>query len=403
MKTRETIVYLDNNATTQCGPEVIEAMLPFFAGQHGNPSSPHLFGRQAAHAVALAREHIAESIGSDPSDIYFTSCATEANNLVLLGLTHEDTKRRKIITSAIEHKSVLGPCESLAERGFEVATIPVTEDGVIDLDAARSLIDERTLLVSVQGANNEIGTLQPVRTIADIAHEKGAALHCDAAQLLGKVPVSLDEIRADFLSFSSHKAYGPKGIGFLAVRNHVRSVTLSPILFGGGQENGLRPGTLNVPGIVGTGEACKLCKVLLKVEMDRIASLRQSLEEGIHRLMPESVVIASGSQRLPGTTSIMFPGVPGDLLIARTPTVCMSIGSACTSGTVAPSHVLLALGLSRDEARSIVRLSLGRYNTADEVRAAVSAISEAVDTIKESSTVTEKINNTDREVAKEVV
>ena len=301
MNRLDHIVYLDNNATTQCDPRVIEVMLPFFAGQHGNSSSPHIMGRQAARAITRAREHIAESIGCDAMSIYFTSCATEANNLVLLGLTGADTKRRKIVVSAIEHKSVLTPCNQLASRGFEVATIPVTKEGVVDLNVARTLIDERTLLVSVQGANNEIGTLQPVKALADIAHEYGAALHCDAAQMLGKVPISLSDICADFLSFSSHKAYGPKGVGFLVIQNQIRDVVLSPILFGGGQENGLRPGTLNVPGIVGTGEACRICKICLPDEMSGILSLRQTLEEGIHRLMPESVVVASRGPRLPGT------------------------------------------------------------------------------------------------------
>jgi cysteine desulfurase len=374
----ENIAYLDNNASTQCAPEVIEAMLPFFEGCHGNPSSPHLLGRQAARAVTAAREHIAECIDCDPAAIFFTSGATEANNLVILGLTHEDKKRRRIVTSIVEHKSVLGPCESLAEKGYEIATIPVTRGGIIDVDAARSLIDDRTMLVSVQGANNEIGTLQPVKDLATIAHEKGAALHCDAAQLLGKVPVSLSDIGADFVSFSSHKAYGPKGIGFLAVKTHVRGVSLSPIYRGGGQENGFRPGTLNVPGIVGTGEACRLSRLLLVDDMHRIRGLRQLLEDAFHDLVPESVVLAASSQRLPGTTSIMFPGIPSDLLIARTPTVCMSTGSACTSGSVSPSHVLLALELSRDAARSVVRLSLGRYNSAGEVQAAVEAVSHAV-------------------------
>jgi cysteine desulfurase len=374
----ETIAYLDNNATTQCAPEVVDVMLPFFAGKHGNPSSPHIYGRQAERAVSVAREQIAESISCNASDIHFTSGATESNNLIILGMAGSGTKRRKIVTSAIEHKSVLGPCESLRERGYEVRTLPVTKGGVIDIEAARNLIDESTLLVSVQGANNEIGTLQPVSAIADIAHEKGAALHCDAAQLLGKVPVALGEIHADFLSFSSHKAYGPKGIGFIVVRNQVRSAVLRPILYGGGQENGFRPGTLNVPGIVGTGEACRLIKSGLEKEMRRVAALRQSLEDGVRKLMPESRAIASGSPRLPGTTCLMFPSVPGDLLISRTPTVCMSLGSACNSGSFSPSHVLLALGLSREEAKSAVRFSIGRYNRVADVQTALSSILEAL-------------------------
>jgi cysteine desulfurase len=374
----ENVIYLDNNATTQCAPEVVDAMLPFFVGNHGNASSPHFLGRQASRAVASARELIAESVGCVASDVFFTSCATESNNLTILGVTQSPLKRRKIVTSAIEHKSVLGPCESLETRGFDIVTIPVKKDGRLDLDAMRCAVDAETLLVSIQGANNEIGVIQPVRAVADIAHAMGAACHCDAAQLLGKIPVSIDELGADFVSFSSHKAYGPKGIGFLIIRNHVRQVAVSPLMFGGGQENGFRPGTLNVAGIVGTGVACRLCSEHVEDEMRRIAMLRGQLEKGIGDIAPGARVVGGESPRLPGTLSVLFPGVPADLLIARTPTVCMSMGSACTSGTVAPSHVLLALGISREEARCVIRFSLGRYNMDDDIQGALNAIGAAL-------------------------
>ena len=373
-----SIVYLDNNATTRCAPEVIEAMLPFFSEQYGNASSPHLLGRQASRAVALSRGYVAESLGCDDSCVYFTSGATEANNLVILGLTHLSSPRRKIVASAIEHKSVLGPCKKLADEGYEFAEIPVTSDGAVDIEAARDVIDEKTLLVSVQGANNEIGTIQPIRQLAEIAHEKGALVHCDAAQLLGKVPMRIDDLGADYFTFSTHKAYGPKGIGFLVIKMDGGSVSPSPVILGGGQENGLRPGTLNVPAIVGTGAACQLCRSCVEEDTSRILSLRKLLEESIAAIGCGIRVIASGSQRLPGTASILFPGLPADVLISRAPTVCMSASSACTSGTIAPSHVLLALGLSRDEARSTVRISLGRYNTAEEIRIAVEAISRVM-------------------------
>jgi len=372
------IIYFDNNATTKCAPEVIDAMLPFFAEQYANPASPHILGRQASRAVALARECIAESLACDASCVYFTSGATEANNLLILGLTNSVSSRRKIVASAIEHKSVLGPCEALTESGFEFATIPVRNNGIIDLDVARQIIDERTLLVSVQGANNEIGTIQPVRLVADIAHEKGAAVHCDAAQLLGKVPFSIDEMGADYFTFSAHKAYGPKGVGVLVVRRNIGSMSLAPVIFGGGQENGLRPGTLNVPAVVGMGAASRLWTAQMGEEAARILSLRILLEDSLVSIGYGVRVLASDSPRLPGTASVVFPGVPADVLISRTATVCMSVGSACTSGAVAPSHALLALGLSRDEAYSTVRLSLGRYNTADEVRMGAEAISETV-------------------------
>jgi len=363
-------------------------MLPFFAEQYGNASSPHLLGRRAAHAVMLARENVAESIGCDASCVYFTSGATEANNLLILGLAHSMSPRRKIVASAIEHKSVLGPCEALSEIGFEFATLPVTEGGVVDLEAARSVIDEKTLLVSIQGANNEIGTVQPVKLVADIAHQKGAGVHCDAAQLLGKIPIHIDELGADYLTLSAHKAYGPKGVGALVMRRHSRDIHVSPVVLGGGQENGLRPGTLNVPGIVGMGVACHLCMSYVGEETSKVLSLRELLEQSLAAIRSGIKVIASDSLRLPGTTSILFSGLPADVLISRTPTVCMSVGSACTSGTVAPSHVLLALGLSRDDARSTVRFSIGRYNTVEEIHTAVGTISEAVCSIMENSETT---------------
>jgi len=374
----ENIIYLDNNATTQCAPEVVDAMLPFFIGNHGNASSPHFLGRQASRAVASARELIAESVGCVVSEVFFTSCATESNNMAILGVTQSLSKRRKIVTSAIEHKSVLGPCEVLETRGFDVVIIPVKKDGNLDMDAMRCAVDEETLLVSIQAANNEIGVLQPVRAVADIAHAMGAACHCDAAQLLGKIPVSIDELGADFVSFSSHKAYGPKGIGFLIIRNHTRQIVMSPLMFGGGQENGFRPGTLNVAGIVGTGVACRLCSKNVEGEMRRITLLREQLEEGICHIVPGARIVVGESPRLPGTLSVMLPGVPADLLITRTPTVCMSMGSACTSGTVSPSHVLLALGIPRDEARCVIRFSLGRYNTDDDIQGALNAIGAAL-------------------------
>lgn len=372
------VAYLDNNSTTQCAPEVVEAMLPFFAGKHGNAASPHVFGREAARAVARAREQVAECVDCDPAEIYFTSCATEANNLAILGLARRPGARCKIVTSAIEHKSVLGPCESLVERGYEVTVVPVSKGGIIDLDAARAAIDDRTLMVTVQGANNEVGTLQPIRALAEIAHERGAVMHCDAAQLLGKIPVSVASLGADLVSFSSHKAYGPKGIGFLVSRGRVGGVPLSPIQFGGGQENGMRPGTVNVPGAVGAGESCRLCQSRAADDARRVQELRSLLEVLICRAVPGARVLAADSPRLPGTSSVLFPGVAGDLLVARTPSVCMGLGSACTSGAVAPSHVLLALGLSSDEARATVRLSLGRYTSRCEVEQAVDAIGESV-------------------------
>jgi len=357
-------------------------MLPFFSAQYGNPSSSHILGREAARAVAKARGLIAETINCDESEICFMGGATEANNTVLFGIPKRNSARKKIVVSSIEHKSVLGPCEQLATMGFEIATLPVTRGGIIDLSAARDIIDDETLLVSIQGANNEIGTIQPVSEIADLAHAHGALVHCDAVQLLGKLPVSVYELGADFVSFSAHKVYGPKGIGFLVVRNNRRNSPLSPVFWGGGQENGLRPGTLNVSGIVGTGEACRLCTTSHTTKSDKILALRNLLEKGITRAFERAVIVGLGSDRLPGTSSIMFRGLPSDVVIARTPNICMSSGSACTSGAVSPSHVLLAMGISREDAKSTIRFSLGRYNTAGDVRIAVQSLTRSISEIE---------------------
>lgn len=378
-------IYLDNNATTRCAPEVVDAMLPFFDADYGNAASPHLLGRRAAKAVARARGQIAESIACDASEVIFTGGATEANNIVLLGAARHAGARRKLVTSAIEHKSVLEPLSLLEQQGFVVVHLPVSSEGVVDLEAAENAIDDDTFLVSVQGANNEVGALQPIPELARLAHEHGVALHCDAAQLLGKIPLSVSELGADFLSFSSHKAYGPKGVGFLAARGPLAARALVPIFLGGGQEGGLRPGTLNVPGIVGTGVACVLCRDLIKGEDARVAALRNDLEKRIRERLPFVVFACSSGPRLPGTTSMLVPGVPADLLVSRAPEVCMSVGSACSSGAFAPSHVLLALGYSRDDARTAVRLSVGRYNTAEEIADAATVIADAVNAIREES------------------
>jgi cysteine desulfurase len=378
-------IYLDNNATTRCAKEVVDAMLPHFQSDYGNSASPHLLGRQATSAVAKAREQIADSLSCDAREIFFTSGATEANNLVLLGLSSCSGSRQKIVTSAIEHSSVLEPLEYLAQRGFCVVTLPVSSEGVVDPVFAEKVVDDDTLLVSVQAANNEVGTLQPVAELARLAHAHGAIMHCDATQLLGKLPVSIPELSADVLSFSSHKAYGPKGIGFLVARNSLGMKKLPPVFFGGGQEGGLRPGTLNVPGIVGTGVACEMCYAHASEEQKRISGLRDDLEARLRGRVPCVSFACSSATRLPGTTTMLVPGIPADLLISRVPDVCMSLGSACSSGALAPSHVLLALGYSREDARTAVRLSLGRYNTSEEIEEAGRRIGNAINGIWEEN------------------
>jgi len=373
----EAPIYFDYHATTPCDPRVVEAMLPYFTLEFGNPSSGlHSLGRRAARAVDTAREQIASLIGATPDEIVFTSGATESNNIVIHGLALARSERRRIVTTAIEHKAVLEPCRRLAAQGFDVAVLPVERDGTVDLQAAEEAITDDTLLVTIQLASNEIGTIQPLRAIAELAKRRGALLHTDAAQAVGKIPVDIDALRVDFLSISGHKLYGPKGIGALFVRSGLRR-RLVPLAQGGGQEADLRPGTLNVPGIVGLGEACAVCAVEMHDEAVRVASLRDQLEAHLVAAIPGLQINGNLQNRLPGNSSLTFPAVEADALIANLPGVALSTGSACTSGTIEPSHVLTAIGLSREAADATVRIGLGRFTTSEEIAAAARMIPEA--------------------------
>lgn len=373
----QKLIYLDHNATTPCAAEVLDAMLPWFRSDFGNASSVHVMGRRAAQAVAEARELVAHTIGCAEEEVVFTSGATESNNMVVLAVARSLKPPGRVVLSSIEHKSVIEPCKWLSGHGFDVSFIPVSRDGVTDVGAATDLIDDSTVLVSVQTANNEIGTLQPVSQIATIAHARGALMHTDATQALGKVPFSVDELGVDFASFSAHKVYGPKGIGALFIRRNRDVIRLEAIYRGGGQEGGLRPGTLNVPGIVGFGAACRIAISNLDDEASRIGKLRETMEHYLLEHILGSFVVGTGADRLPGTTSVCTPGVPADVLLLRNPNVCAGIGSACTSGAIEPSHVLLACDLSRDDARCCVRLSLGRYTTKEEIAIAGELLSES--------------------------
>ena len=370
-------IYLDHNATTPCAPEVIEAMLPFFRNDFANASSAHAMGRKAAAAVAQARRLVAAAIGCDVGEVYFTSGATESNNIVLLGLANERRLRNRIVVTEIEHKSVLEPCGSLLERGFEIVRIPTTRDGVADLEAAKSLINENTLLVCVHGANNELGTLQPVASVARVAHARGAFVHCDATQMLGKVPVAIDDLAVDFASFSGHKAYGPKGIGVVFVRRGAPRSSIATLYRGGGHEGQLRPGTLNVPGIVGFAEACRLLQERLREDMLTLERLRDTFERTLLEALSDAKINGHSADRLPGTSSITIPRVDASMLMANIPHVCISDGSACNSGAPEPSHVLLSIGLSRDDAECTIRISFGRGNSSEEAENLASSIAEA--------------------------
>ena len=377
-------IYLDYHATTPCDPKVIEAMLPFFGEVFGNPSSSiHPAGREAADAVKVARVKVAELIGAYPKEIIFTGGATESNNISLLGLAQEyDIDRRQIITTAIEHKSILNPCKKLEKLGFEIIILSVDREGTVDLNAAENNITDNTLLVSIQAASNEIGTIQPIAELVNITHKRGAIFHCDAAQAVGKIPVDVIDLDVDLLSISAHKLYGPKGVGALYIRNGPFALPIKPLLLGGGQEHNIRPGTLNVPGIVGFGEACKLCAELMPIEAKRIGKLRDKLEASVLAEIPKVRRNGALHQRLPNNSSLTFPGIDADALIVNTPDLAISTGSACTSGAPEPSQVLQAIGLSRQDAYSTIRIGLGRFTTEDEIRQSVSSITKAISRLK---------------------
>lgn len=381
MPKAQKIIYLDHHATTPCDSRVVEAMLPYFTQTFGNPgSSLHAPGRAAADAVDLSRETIAEIFGVRPKEIVFTSGATESNNIALLGTSKQaGLERRRIITTAIEHKSVLESCHQLADQGLDVVILPVEQDGRLQLEQVKRTVSENTLLVSVQAANNEIGTLQDIAAIADLAHHRGALVHCDAAQAVGKIPFDLLSCGADLISLSAHKLYGPKGIGLLFLRNGVRRLPISPVQFGGGQEFGLRPGTQNVPAIVGFAKAVEL----LKGGLDpMIGQLRDRLENIVMSGCPGTRRNGRVASRLPGNSSLTFPGIDAEALIANVPELAVSTGSACTSGAPDPSHVLTAIGLSRADALSTIRFGLGRGSTVEDADYAANLIVKAVASLR---------------------
>ncbi len=379
------MIYLDYHATTPCDPRVVEAMLPYFTEQFANPSSAtHRAGKSTAKAVEQARRQVAELIGAEPKETIFTSGATESNNLAILGLAlHANNKRRKIVTTAIEHKAVLAPGKHLEKLGFELVVLPVDAAGRVDRAAAQEAIDKNTVVVSIQAANNEIGTIQDIAYFAHLAHEQGAFFHTDAAQAVGKIPVDIAEWDVDLLSISAHKLYGPKGVGALFIRGGPYALPLEPLVYGGGQEADVRPGTMNVPGIVGLGKACALCQGEMHEEAQRVASLRDQLENLLFAQISKVHSNGDFTNRLPGNSSLTLPGIDAEALIANVPELSLSAGSACTSGTPAPSHVLLAIGLERDAAHQTIRVGLGRFSTEEEITLASNLINAAVARIRQ--------------------
>ena len=361
------MIYLDFNATTACASEVVSAMQKYWADEFGNPSSAHIAGRRAKEAVAKARKQVAELINCQPAEIIFTSGATESNNLVFLGLLLSGAgNRNKIVVSAIEHKAVLEPAKLLAKHGFEVAILPVDDQGVVKLDAAAEIIDQKTSLLSVHTANNEIGTIQPVKELAALAHAKGAYFHTDAAQALGKMELNVEAIDCDFASFSAHKIYGPKGVGALFTRGGPTRWPFEKPLCGGGQEGGLRPGTINVPGVVGFGEACKQVKHQFNDTVAKLTELTNIFIELLKEKFPTAIINTPNAPRLPGVVSVSFPNLHGDLLLSNLPAYCFSRGSACDSGAISPSHVLKQIINNHDIIDNTVRFSFGKNILEDD-------------------------------------
>ncbi len=372
-------IYMDYQATTPVDPRVVEAMQPYWSIIYGNPhSADHAYGWHADAAVETARGHVAALIGADADEIVFTSGATEANNLAVLGIARALSQaRRRIVVSAIEHKCVLAAARAAAEEGVEVITVPVGADGIVDPRAVAAVVDERVALVSVMAVNNEIGTVQPLHDIAALCAAEGAVFHIDAAQALNALPIDVVTLGADLMSLSAHKAYGPKGIGALYVRRglHVRP---KPIIHGGGQEGGMRSGTLPTPLCVGFGEACQILAEERDSDAERIRILRDRFLSKMREKVPGLAVNGDRASRHPGNLNLRFPSIDASLLLQNLHSnVAASTGSACTSGQQEPSHVLRAIGLSPEDANASIRFGVGRFTTEDDVDQAVVYVSKA--------------------------
>jgi cysteine desulfurase len=379
-------IYLDNHATTPLDPRVLEAMLPFFSSCFGNAASnSHSFGWEAAAAVEKARRQIAASIGASPQEIVFTSGATESDNLALKGVGETcSDKGNHIITAVTEHKAVLDSCKHLEKIGFRVTYLRVGSDGLIDLDELKDAFTDRTILVSIMAANNETGVLQPIEEIGRLCRERGVLFHSDAVQALGKVPLDVNRANLDLASLTAHKLYGPKGCGALYVRQSA-SARLVPLIDGGGHENGLRSGTLNVPGIVGFGKACEIAQQEMPEESCRLAGLRNLLRDRLMTCLDQVTINGSMEHRLPGNLNISFLEVEGETLLTGLNDVALSSGSACSSGKTHASYVLKALGLTDEAAGSAIRFGIGRFNTEAEIDYVAGRIIELVKNLREVS------------------
>lgn len=361
-------------------PRVYEAMRPYFTEVFGNPASSHSYGERAHQGVENARQQIAELIGASPQEVVFTSGATESNNLVLKGITRAG-RRDHFISSPIEHKSVLDCLVNLRMEGKSVTFLPVDESGVVDLEQLELLLSQKPTCISIMFANNEVGTIQPVREIGEIARAHGVVFHCDAAQAVGKVPVNVDSLKIDLLSISAHKFYGPKGIGALYVRREVQG-HLEALISGGGHERGLRSGTLNVPGCVGLGEACRIAAQEMPTEASRTEALRDRLWSGIQQRLSSVRLNGHPTRRLPGNLNVSFLNIDAEAIMANMPEIAVSSGSACSSAVPSSSHVLQALGMDEAAAEASIRFGVGRFTTPQEIDATIDRVCAAVDRLK---------------------
>ena len=380
-------IYLDHNATTPVDAAVLDAMLPFYSSEFGNASSIHTFGQRARAAVETAREQVAALVNAKPQEIVFTSGGTESDNHAIFGVIGPrvgSSPRPHIITTGIEHEAVLNTCQALEKQGASVTYLPVSREGLIDIDALRAAIRPETALITVMHANNELGTMQPLAVIGRIAAEREIPFHTDAVQSAGKIPIDVQALQIDLLSLSAHKLYGPKGVGALYVRGGTR---LRQFLYGGHHQRGFRPGTENVAGIVGLGKAAEVARLALAGDASRVAALRDKLERGLLARVPDCRANGTGAPRTPNTSNITFSGIEAEALVIALDLkgLACSTGAACSSGAVEPSHVLTAIGLPASEARASIRFSLGRHTTEAEIDATLELVPAAVDQLRSLS------------------
>src|SRR5438552_803358 len=380
-------IYMDYHATTPVDPRVLEAMLPYFTERFGNAASRnHPFGWEAEKAVERARKQVADLIGANAKEIVFTSGATESDNLAIKGVAEMyREKGNHIITCVTEHKAVIDTCKRLEKQGYRVTYLPVGKDGLVRLDELKSAINDRTILITIMTANNEIGIIQPIAEIGAIAKEKGIIFHTDAVQAVGKVPFNVNDLKVDLASISAHKMYGPKGVGALYVRRRSPRVLLAPIIDGGGHERGMRSGTLNVPGIVGFGKAAQIAREDLRRESAEMFRLRERLRTTLERELDEVYINGDLEKRLPGNLNMSFAYVEGESLLMGINDIAVSSGSACTSASLEPSYVLKALGVGEDLAHTSIRFGIGRFNTEEEVDYVAARVIEVVRRLRELS------------------